>query len=127
MCDDYRTTDYQSHFQASHGTITLSSNEILGIDGRDFAEAPPRTGGEMESRRQPRQRRSTVPNAGTHGKSGGGHEALLCPQCRQIDLVQKVSSIVEAGTTVGDFSGTSMGVGTALGHRDVSIVSGHST
>ena len=45
-------------------------------------------------------------------------EGLACPGCGQIDQAQRVSSIVEVGTSTGAYSGTGVGLGyAALGHH----------
>jgi hypothetical protein len=51
------------------------------------------------------------------------HE-LICPKCHQLDMVQKVSSVHDGGTSYGNFSGSSVGVGIAIASRNSVVVSG---
>lgn len=40
---------------------------------------------------------------------------LACPECGQVDAVQKVRSVVEAGTSTGTYAGESRGIGYIVG------------
>lgn len=42
-------------------------------------------------------------------------EDFACPVCKQIDRVEKVSAVYEAGTSIGAYSGDTVGVGLAGG------------
>jgi hypothetical protein len=42
-------------------------------------------------------------------------EDFTCPVCKQIDRVEKVSAVYEAGTSIGAYSGDTVGVGLAGG------------
>jgi hypothetical protein len=42
-------------------------------------------------------------------------EDFACPVCKQIDRVEKVSAVYEAGTSIGAYSGGTVGVGLAGG------------
>jgi hypothetical protein len=49
---------------------------------------------------------------------------LVCPKCTQLDMVQKVSSVFDGGTSYGSFTGTSIGAGINISSRSPVIVSG---
>lgn len=58
--------------------------------------------------------------------TAGQPAQIACPQCGQIDQVQKVSAIVKAGTTTGALTGTTTGGGAAgpkLSHDSQTVLS----
>ncbi len=52
---------------------------------------------------------------------------LSCPSCRQVDQVQKVSSVVEGGTSTGAFTGTNQSAGYTFGRGGSVTVEGGTT
>ena len=51
---------------------------------------------------------------------------LACPQCRQVDLVQKVTAVVDAGTSATVLGGSSAMVARTIGsQRQTSIGTGY--
>ena len=49
---------------------------------------------------------------------------LACPKCKQIDMVQKLSSVIGSGTSIGSFTGSAMGVGTTIRGGNPVVVGG---
>lgn len=49
--------------------------------------------------------------------------SLVCPKCKEIDMVRKVSSVVSGGTSVGRYAGPTAGASINLGTRRTSVSS----
>ncbi len=52
-------------------------------------------------------------------------EQLNCPECGQVDMVQKVSAIFSGGITTGTYSGPSIGVAVPIGKGQTSVAGGY--